>query len=76
MMRPIFSANHHWAMAMGLKSLELEIARRHAASEAERALIPAPPPPTTTSSLPLLAGLCGIGAMIYLLYRLIEPRSV
>ena len=29
LLKPIFSANHHWAMARGEESLKLEIARRH-----------------------------------------------
>jgi len=44
--RPIFAANHRWAMARGEESLELELRRRRARTEAERAAIPAPPPPT------------------------------
>jgi hypothetical protein len=31
--KPIFSANHRWAMTKGEESLKLEIARRHATSE-------------------------------------------
>jgi hypothetical protein len=49
-MKPIFSANHHWAMARGEESLKLEIARRHAASADELANIPAPPRPTFSRS--------------------------
>jgi hypothetical protein len=30
-MKPIFAANHHWAMDQGERSLKLELARRHAA---------------------------------------------
>ncbi|HLX58940.1 MAG TPA: hypothetical protein VKR83_18115 [Ktedonobacteraceae bacterium] len=45
-MKPLFSANHHWAMARGEESLKLEIARRHADNAEELAHIPAPPPPT------------------------------
>jgi hypothetical protein len=44
--RPIFAANHRWAMARGEKSLELELRRRRARTEAERQAIPAPPGPT------------------------------
>jgi hypothetical protein len=44
--RPIFAANHRWAMARGEESLRLELARRHAKSEQERAQIPAAPPPS------------------------------
>lgn len=54
LLRPIFSANHHWAMAMGESSLKLELARRHAASDEERAKLPAPPPPTPNSMLGFL----------------------
>ena len=35
LMKPIFAANHRWAMAQGEKSLKLELARRRAGSEAE-----------------------------------------
>ena len=60
-MKPIFSANHRWAMKQGEKSLQLELARRHATTEAERAQVPAPPQATTSSSLPLL--LIGVAAV-------------
>jgi len=46
MLKPIFSANHRWAMARGEESLRLELARRHAASSAEATKIPPPPAPT------------------------------
>ena len=42
-MKPIFSANHHWAMARGATSLRLELARRHAGGD--RLLVAAIPPP-------------------------------
>jgi hypothetical protein len=45
-MKPIFAANHHWAMTMGEKSLHLELLRRRATTEVERVAIPPPPPPT------------------------------
>jgi hypothetical protein len=45
-LRPIFSANHRWAMARGEESLRLELARRRARTDAERSAIPAPPGPT------------------------------
>lgn len=47
-MKPIFSANHEWAMARGEESLKLELLRRHAQSPEARAAVPAPPPPTFT----------------------------
>ena len=34
-MKPIFSANHHWAMSIGEESLKLELARRHASNRLE-----------------------------------------
>jgi Polyketide cyclase / dehydrase and lipid transport len=46
-MRSIFAANHHWAMARGEESLRLELARRHAVSDPTvAAAIPSPPGPT------------------------------
>src|SRR5216684_2221270 len=72
-MKPIFSANHHWAMAKGEESFKLELARRHVANQEERALVPAPPPPTTSSPLPLLLGMVGgvtlLGYLGYLVLR-------
>jgi hypothetical protein len=78
LLKPIFSANHHWAMAKGEESLRLEVARRHAATAEERARIPPPPGPTTTSPLPLLFGTLGIigicVSLIYMLSRLYRRR--
>jgi hypothetical protein len=46
-MKPIFAANHRWAMARGEQSLRLELARRHAAGDRTvLAAIPRPPGPT------------------------------
>ncbi len=45
-LRPLFSANHLWAMRMGLQSLELELRRVRAKTAEERAAIPEPPQPT------------------------------
>jgi hypothetical protein len=41
--RPIFSANHRWAMARGEQSLNLELMRRRAKTQAEREAVPSPP---------------------------------
>lgn len=46
LLKPVFAANHHWAMARGEESLRLELRRRWAGTEAERAAIGAPPGPT------------------------------
>ena len=78
LLKPIFSANHHWAMAQGEESLRLELAHRHAATAEERARIPPPPGPTTMSPLPLLFGTLGIIGMcvglVYILARLWRRR--
>lgn len=46
LLRPVFAANHRWAMARGEESLRLELARRQATTPEELARIPAPPGPT------------------------------
>jgi hypothetical protein len=51
LLRPVFTYNHHWAMEMGERSIELELARRRAKNDAERQAVPPPPPPTPTSVL-------------------------
>jgi hypothetical protein len=45
-LKPLFAANHRWAMARGEESLRLELRRRAAAAGADRARIPPPPGPT------------------------------
>ncbi|HYF65085.1 MAG TPA: SRPBCC family protein [Herpetosiphonaceae bacterium] len=68
LLKPVLSANHHWAMAKGEESLTLELARRRAAAQgapaAERAAIAAPPGP---ASLPLgqlaLLGALGLAGL-------------
>jgi hypothetical protein len=59
LLRPLFEANHRWAMAKGEESLRLELARRHTHSAAERAAIPPPPPPTPRWVGPAGAGAAG-----------------
>lgn len=46
LLKPLFSANHHWAMRKGLESLLLELRR----SRGEQS-VPAPPPPTFPHNL-------------------------
>jgi hypothetical protein len=54
-MKPIFGANHRWAMANGERSLRLELARRHAVDDPLVAgTIPAPPGPTFPHNLGLV----------------------
>lgn len=44
LLKPAFSANHHWAMARGEESLKLELRRRR--SSAGSTNVPEPPKPT------------------------------
>lgn len=46
LLRPAFSANHHWAMRMGERSLQLEIERRRAPDDVAQRAVPPPPPAT------------------------------
>lgn len=46
LLKPVFAANHHWAMDRGQESLRLEMRRRRAGSELARADVPRPPGPT------------------------------
>ena len=50
LLKPVFSANHRWAMERGQESLALELRRRHTGSDPQG--VPTPPPPT----FPRLAG--------------------
>jgi len=70
LLKPIFEANHRWAMAQGEKSLRLELARRRATSAVERAAIPPPPGPVTYTGVALIAGAAAVGATLtYLVLR-------
>jgi hypothetical protein len=51
LLKPVFSANHVWAMARGKQSLELELARRHAPNAEARSRVPSPPGPNKTSGI-------------------------
>jgi len=74
LLRPLLAANHRWAMQKGEASLALELARRRAATPAERARIPAPPPPTSPSPLILIGAGAALGLAAYGLLRLAFPR--
>ncbi len=56
-MKPLFSMNHHWAMARGEESLRLELLRRHAPTAESRALIPQPTLATPTQPLQWMVAL-------------------
>ena len=70
LLRPLFEANHRWAMAQGETSLKLELARRRATSDALRARVPPPPGPVTYAGVVLVAGAAAaIGGLAYLVLR-------
>jgi hypothetical protein len=73
LLKPVFSANHRWAMARGEESLVLELARRRAISDAARADVPPPPGPVTYAGVALVAGAAAIGAT--LLYLIVRARK-
>lgn len=66
--KPLFAVNHNWAMKKGEESLRLEVQRRRAPTEAERANVPAPPQPTPTLPAPALVGI-GVLAAIFVAQR-------
>jgi len=69
-LRPVFEANHRWAMAQGETSLKLELARRRATGAAARAVIPPPPGPITYAAVALIGGAAVVGGtMAFLLVR-------
>jgi hypothetical protein len=70
LLRPLFEANHRWAMAQGEESLALELARRRATSAAQRRAVPPPPGPATLAGVALLgAAAAGFAGVAYLVYR-------
>lgn len=75
-LRPVFEANHRWAMAQGEESLKLELLRRRAASASARAAVPPPPGPVTYAAVGLIAGAALVGGTLaYLLGRASRRRS-
>jgi len=63
-LRPFFAMNDRWAMAKGEESLKLELQRRRAATDAERAAVPAPPKAVPMPSTPLMLGLVAVLAIV------------
>jgi hypothetical protein len=59
LLRPLFEMNHRWAMERGHESLIIELMRRHAQTDAEKADIPAPPPATPSDPLKWIAAISG-----------------
>lgn len=77
-MKPIFSANHRWAMAKGEESLRLELARRHAATSVNQDIIPAPPQATAIPTVPPVVRaivLASVLGGVWLLLRVVRRKS-
>jgi hypothetical protein len=75
LLKPLFEANHRWAMAQGLESLKLELARRRASSDAARARVPPPPGPVTFAAVGLIVGVAAVGAGLTYLAVRVARRS-
>jgi len=74
-LKPIFEANHRWAMKRGEESLRLELARRRASATGDRAKIPPPPGPVTYAGVGLVtAGAAIVATLGYLLVRVRRRR--
>jgi hypothetical protein len=76
LLKPLFEANHRWAMDRGEESLHLELLRRRATSAAAREQVAPPPGPVTYAGVALLAGAAAIGgAVAFLIVRNRRRRS-
>jgi hypothetical protein len=74
-LRPVFEANHRWAMAQGEESLKLELLRRRATNAAARAAVPPPPAPVTYAGVALIGGALVVGGTLaYLMIRAQRKR--
>jgi hypothetical protein len=70
LLRPLFAANHRWAMAEGLAALELELARRRATTPEARSRVPAPRGPVTYAAASIVVAAAAVGAgLAYLTIR-------
>jgi hypothetical protein len=75
LIKPILAENHRYAMRVGEQSLKLELARRHAHTSEERAMISDPPPPITFQSvLPALGASTAVLAGLMILLGLLMSR--
>lgn len=64
LLKPLFAANHRWTMRRGEESLQLELERRRAKSDAERALIPPPPEPFHYSPAMLVISAVAVASFV------------
>lgn len=63
-LKPLFAANHRWAMTRGAESMAIEL-RRRATSVAESAALPVPPGPNAAASVAFGAlGIVSVGLLL------------
>src|SRR5947208_15620514 len=74
-LKPLFEANHRWAMARGETSLQLELLRRRATTAEARNKVAPPPGPVTYAAVALIAGAAAVGAAIAALIVKSRRRS-
>ena len=75
LLKPIFEANHRWAMARGEESLVLELARRRATTDIARGEVPQPPGPVTYGAGAIVVGAAAVGATLAYLVTRSRSRS-
>jgi hypothetical protein len=63
LLRPVFTANHRWAMARGEESLRLELERRAATAD-KRGQVPPPPGPTSLRTFLLAIGIASVAGTV------------
>ncbi len=74
--KPILAENHRYAMWVGERGLQLELARRHAQTPEDLASIPAPPGPVTVASvLPALGVIVGSALAVGIVLRALLSGS-
>jgi hypothetical protein len=77
LLKPLFERNHVWAMARGEESLRLELARRSAKSDDERAALAGPPGPTSNAVFAAAAaGVAVVGAGLWMWVRRGRSKSL
>jgi len=74
-LKPLFAANHRWAMEQGERSLKLELMRRHAETPEEFYAVPPPPPPNRTSGLVLAGAGLGLVATVLATSKALRRRE-
>jgi hypothetical protein len=67
LLRPVFKANHRWAMARGEESLRLELQRRRATGADAPSRVPPPPGPITYAGVGLIAAAAVVGGTLAVL---------